>query len=825
MNGHISVNHRIAFCGFFMAATLGLTQTPSLTVTPVQIGVRIVAGGPLSGAQTISIVASSNWQVAMGNGPRDMLTVNKDSGTGTGAVTLTVTDWWSLTQPPATYVQTLVFSLVNSPQTQQVVTVTLTVVPKSPDPTFTYLDGPNGCVAVPGYPDKATCTVPDEKPAGTFTPPGTGKSYTDPTFGAQVRILTEPNSNHAYSTPSAISANNRYVLYFQEGTGVRILDFKTGKLVRDRLTIAFEGAIWDARNEDILYYLEGTSVRQYKVSTNQYSTAFDFSIAPYRFTSISNGGTGDGSKDNWIAIYAPDQQQLCALSIDASTPYCASYTGIIKPAIRVDFPMMTRGVDKTNSKRYVLLSALPNTLIFSVNLSAKKLDFLYLGGELLTSQGNHDGVCDPGEACLASLHADTMEDSAGNQYLVTGEESSHPCEFDIVAYQLNREAQPGLPSELGGGLRRLMTLYLCGGQDVWADLHIGCAKLTSQCVISTGYGPFTKQFPVDSTNVIRRTPHLGEVFVIKNFTEVRRLFMHRSLPLSSEPAQSYWTTPRACLSPDGSYVMADSNFGEPNRHRLVVAETGIGRASLNTPAVVNAASLDVPVSPGSFITVFGNNLANCYQSAATFPFPESLCNTTVSFGGYKAPIIYASPGQLNVLLPDAIKPGLDVPVVVKRGNAEDEQVTTALPSASIVTAAPAIFTYQLSDGTPRAVIQNPDGSLNGPSDLLPGSRPLQVSEVGVVYANGLGPTTPQPSIDTPAPAQEPLARVNSDTVLMVNGTPQQIFYAGLVPFSSRLFQINFQLAPSTPIHTDPDNLLWVSVNGRESPHLSVSLKP
>ena len=814
-----------AFSFFLLTAATALAQTPALTVTPLQINLRMVETGPLSGSQNISVAASAAWDAAMGDGPKDMLQVNKNKGTGTDTVNSSLVDWWCGSRPPGTYVQTLVFSLTSSPQTKQVVTVTLTVVPKLPEPKFTYLAGPTGCTKVDGYTDDATCAVPDEKPVGKFTPPGTGKTYTDPNFGAQVRILTDPRSNHGYSTPGAISANNRYVVHFQENEGTRIIDFKTGKVVRSGLAFSFEGPIWDARNEDVIYFLQGALVRQYKVSANQTSTVFDFGASPYRFTRISSGGTGDGSKDNWITIYAPDQQQVCALAIDTTTAYCASYTGIVQGNVTVDFPMIAKGPDKGNGKRYVLLLANPNMLVFSVNLSAKKLDYVYRGGELLTSQGNRDGICDPGEPCLGSPHADTMEDAAGIQYLVTAQESTVPCEFGIVAYQLNKEDRPGLPVELGGGLRRVMRLYRCGGKDLWADLHVGCAKLSPQCAISIGYNRFGFQYPVNATAAIQHTPHVGEVLVIKNLTEVRRLFMHRSLALSSEPDQSYWTTPRACMSPDGSYVMADSNFGEANRHRVVVVETGTGRASLNSPPALNAASLDAPVSPGSFVTLLGNNLANCYQSAADFPFPESLCDTSVAFGGTKAPLLYASPGQLNVLMPDGVRPGSDTPVVVKRGDAEDEQVTVTLPAASVVTAAPAIFTYQLSDGINRAVLQNPDGSLNGPAELLVGSRPLHVNEVGVVYANGLGPTSPQPSIATPAPAQEPLARVTSETFVIVNDTPQQVFYAGLTPQSSRLFQINFQLAPSTPIRTDSENFLWISVNGRESPRLNISLLP
>ncbi len=816
-------NYRLALGLFLLPPAAVLAQTP-LNVTPREIRLQMVQGGPLAGSQTISVSAPAAWQLTLGDGSRDMLQLNKDKGTGTDSVIVALVDWWSGGRAPGVYEQTLAFSLTSSPQTQQTVRIILTVVAKLPDPRFTYLGGPTGCRAVEGYPDSATCEVPDERPAGRFTPPGVGQTYTDPNFGAQVRVLTAPRSNHGYSTPSAISANNRYALLFQENENTRVVDFKTGQMVRSGLGFSFEGAIWDARLEDALYFLEGPRVRQHRVTSNQTETVFDFGAAPYRFTRISTGGTGDGSKDNWISVYAPDQQQICALSIDTRTAYCASYTGIVQGNLTIDYPLMTKGPDKGNGKRYVLLMSAPVMLVFTVNEPAKKLDFAYRGGELLTSNGNRDGVCDTGEPCLSNPHADTVEDSAGLQYLITAAESSVPCEFGIVAYQLNREDKPGLPVELGGGLRRVMRLYRCGGQAIWADLHIGCAKLSPQCAVSIGYNSFGFQYPANSTAAINHTPHVGEVLVIKNLTEVRRLFMHRSLALNSEPANSYWTSPRACMSPDGSYVMADSNFGEANRHRVIVVETGTGAASLGAPAV-NAASLEAPVSPGSFVTMLGNNLANCYQSATEFPFPESICDTTVEYGGNKAPLLYASPGQINALMPDSVQVGMQTQVVVKRGSGADEKVTAIIPAASIVNAAPAIFTYQLSDKKIRAVMQNPDGSLNGPTELLASSRPLRLNEIGVIYANGLGPTSPQPDLNTLAPAEEPFARVTAETYVIVNGTPHQVLYAGLTPLSSRLFQINFQLNPATPISTGSDNQIWLSVDGRESPRLNVSLLP
>ena len=377
----MNVYRSLLFVSSCFLLTAAAAQAQSLTVNPLQIRLQMVETGPLSANQPITVTTTSPWQIALGSGSADMLELNKTKGTTSDSV-IPGLGWWAASRPAGTYVQTLTFSLTGSPQTTQTVTVTLVVIAKLANPKYSYFTGPTGCVALSGYLDNPICTVPGEKPAGNFTPPPAGQSYTDPNFGARVRVFSDPRSSHGYSTPSAISANNRYAITYQwSDTSSRIMDVKTGKVLRPGVGVYFEGAIWDARDDDKIYSFQGATIKQYSVSTNQLSTVFDFSAAPYRFTKLSNGGTGDGSKDNWITFYAPDQQQVCAFAIDTGTPYCASYTGIIQGNLTVDFPMITKGPDKGNGKRYVILSAVPNSLFFSVNLAAKKLDYVYKGGE------------------------------------------------------------------------------------------------------------------------------------------------------------------------------------------------------------------------------------------------------------------------------------------------------------------------------------------------------------------------------------------------------------------------------------------------------------
>src|ERR1700758_2451908 len=100
---------------------------------------------------------------------------------------------------------------------------------------FTYLSGPNFCLAEYGYTVPAFCTAPGELPLGSFPIPPINGFYIDANFGGQVRLLTDgtTNSLHLYSTPSAFSATGKYVLLANMDGHSRIVNFATASTVAD----------------------------------------------------------------------------------------------------------------------------------------------------------------------------------------------------------------------------------------------------------------------------------------------------------------------------------------------------------------------------------------------------------------------------------------------------------------------------------------------------------------------------------------------------------------------------------------------------------------
>ncbi len=171
---------------------------------------------------------------------------------------------------------------------------------------------------------------------------------------------------------------------------------------------------------------------------------------------------------------------------------------------------------------------------------------------------------------MVGSHLDTLEDSAGTQYLVMNEESISPCEYAVNTYQLNKGSAMNRQIEIGGGRKRVMTLWHCGPG--WVDEHIGCARSAPYCVISTQNVPRDANDPAPFVP----TPHAGQIFVMReNGVEIRPLALSHSLLFPGQGDPNYWSTPRAAISPDASLVVADSNFGVQNKgQRVILIETG-----------------------------------------------------------------------------------------------------------------------------------------------------------------------------------------------------------------------------------------------------------
>jgi len=147
------------------------------------------------------------------------------------------------------------------------------------------------------------------------------------------------------------------------------------------------------------------------------------------------------------------------------------------------------------------------------------------------------------------------------------------------------------------------------------------------------------------------------------------------------------------------------------------------------------------------------------------------------------PLLYVSDGQINFLMSSVESAGAVRVRVVTEG------ITGPEITVTLVEAAPALFS--MAGG--YAIATDAAGK------LLTADAPAHVGDTVVVYATGLGRTSPNPAVgEIPNYAATMLAFASLSVTL--NGTAVDrslIKYAGVTPGSAGLYQVNLYLPEGT----------------------------
>jgi uncharacterized protein (TIGR03437 family) len=208
-------------------------------------------------------------------------------------------------------------------------------------------------------------------------------------------------------------------------------------------------------------------------------------------------------------------------------------------------------------------------------------------------------------------------------------------------------------------------------------------------------------------------------------------------------------------------------------------------------------AVGAPLAPGGIVALFGEQLSDSVTQAQSLPLGTSLGNATVLVNGVAAPIYYASPGQLNFVIPYATSPGSAV-VEVQRDNQPGNSV-----SITVQPAVPRLLPLGIGDYG-IAVLQD-NVTLAIPTTPGIPSRPAQAGvDTVVFYALGLGQTSPPGADGQASPAgQIPPARVViNESIFAGSGTTVTPAYAGLTPGSVGLYQINVAIPANCPKGAD-----------------------
>ena len=195
----------------------------------------------------------------------------------------------------------------------------------------------------------------------------------------------------------------------------------------------------------------------------------------------------------------------------------------------------------------------------------------------------------------------------------------------------------------------------------------------------------------------------------------------------------------------------------------------------------------VALAPGEIVSLFGTNLGPAAViSSSSAPFATTLCGTSVSLNGLKAPLFFVSAGQLAFQLPYEV-PYPPLLVTVSTNDAVSASVNAMLAQSS-----PGLFT--LADGT-TAIAQDfgPDGKSFFLVDRTSPNRFAAPGDYLVFYLSGLGSTSPITRTNEVVSGTPPLPKLNNEPVVTIGGTVVPTLYAGLTPGYVGLYQINLQL--------------------------------
>ena len=200
------------------------------------------------------------------------------------------------------------------------------------------------------------------------------------------------------------------------------------------------------------------------------------------------------------------------------------------------------------------------------------------------------------------------------------------------------------------------------------------------------------------------------------------------------------------------------------------------------------------VAQGGLVALYGEQFASGGPATPSgLPLPTALGGVQVLLNDQPVPLFYTSYGQINFQVPYGAQPGMARVRVVRDGT-RGNQI-----SMEITPRAPRLLRLGIGD---YGIVVNQDGTF--PIRPTPGvpSRPAKEGEALVIYAIGLGPTSPAAGTGQAAPAS-PLAQVPDTIVLfgssgITTGVSAAPLFAGLTPNFVGLYQINVVVPEDPP---------------------------
>jgi uncharacterized protein (TIGR03437 family) len=246
----------------------------------------------------------------------------------------------------------------------------------------------------------------------------------------------------------------------------------------------------------------------------------------------------------------------------------------------------------------------------------------------------------------------------------------------------------------------------------------------------------------------------------------------------------------------------------------VVGALGSASQAPILSAAVNGASFvpGAPLSPGSIVSFFGQNLANGTASAPALPLGTTLADTTLLIAANSVPLLFGSAGQINGVVPSEINVNTSQQIVLQRGN------TLSIPiSVDVGPMSPAVFSYP-APGDPAqqgAIVNAVSYGVADPA------APVTAGDVLAIFCTGLG-AVDQTLPDGAAAPSSPAANTVLVPTVTIGGVSAAVSFSGLAPGFAGLYQIDAKV----PSGVTAGNAVpvVVSIAGVSSPPVTIALK-
>jgi uncharacterized protein (TIGR03437 family) len=213
-------------------------------------------------------------------------------------------------------------------------------------------------------------------------------------------------------------------------------------------------------------------------------------------------------------------------------------------------------------------------------------------------------------------------------------------------------------------------------------------------------------------------------------------------------------------------------------------------AEINPAGLVNNASYQLGAAPGMLLSLFGLRLAPGTGQAQALPLPSTLQGVSAAINGRTAPLLFVSPGQINLQVPYETEPGNATLTLSVNG-------VTSRQTLPVFASLPGIYT---SNG--RDIVPNATGRAGQPFVFFITGQGAVTPSV----ATGQAPSNALPINGLP----RPLLPVQ----VSVGGQPAELLFFGIPYGLAGVSQINIVIPPGLPPGT---HAVVVRVGDRLSP--------